>query len=243
MPDPIADLSLPHVHQLEMQYTWLQGARTRMFRFVDVNHRLRVLDLGSGKGHVTAELSRRCPGKVFALDCSIKSLHEELYPEESFRIAGISGKIPFQSSSFDLVFTQNSLMWMKPLGQVISEIWRILEPGGWLVAIEPDYGGLIEFPPSVVLKDIWTAALTRSGAEPLIGRMLPTLLETSGFQVRVFLFDRVELTGSERIDLIKDLVLTEGERKRLNEVESSIARKSGWQQLAHLPYFLIAARK
>ncbi len=243
MTAPMADLSLPHVHQLEMQYTWLQGARTRMFRFVDINHRLRVLDLGSGGGHVTAELTRRCPGRIFALDRSIISLHEDLYPEDSFRIAGVSSQIPFQSSSFDLVFTQNSLMWMNPLDQVIYEIWRIIEPGGWLVAIEPDYGGYIEFPPSIALKDIWTAALIRSGAEPLIGRMLPTLLEMSGFQVRVFLFDRVELTGSERIDLIKDLPLTEEERMRLNEVESLFVRMSGWQQLAHLPYFLIASRK
>jgi ubiquinone/menaquinone biosynthesis C-methylase UbiE len=239
----MADQSLPHVHQLEMQYTWLQGARTRMFRFVDISHRLQVLDLGSGKGHVTAELTRRCPGRIFALDRSIVSLHEDIYLEDSFRVACDSSQIPFQSSSFDLVFTQNSLMWMKPLDGVISEIWRIIEPGGWLVAIEPDYGGYIEFPPSVALKEIWISALYRSGAEPLIGRMLPTLLEMSGFQVRVFLFDRLELTGSERIDLIKDLPLTEEERMRLNKVESSIARKSGWQQLAHLPYFMIAARK
>ncbi len=239
----MADLSLPNVHQLDMQYAWLQGARSRMFRIVDINHRNRVLDLGSGRGHVTAELARRCPGEIFAFDCSIISLHEDIYPEDSFRIAGASSQMPFQSSSFDLVFTQNSLMWMKPLDQVISEIWRSLEPGGWLVAIEPDYGGYIEYPSSVALKDIWTAALIRSGAEPLIGRMLPASLEMSGFHVHVFLFDRVELTGAERIDLIKDLPLTEEERTRLNEVESSIARKSGWQQLAHLPYFLIAARK
>ena len=68
----------------------------------------------------------------------------------------------------DIVFTQNALMWMKPLSQVMSEIQRIVKPGGWLTAVEPDYGGYIEFPSALAIKEIWITALKRAGAEPLI---------------------------------------------------------------------------
>ena len=110
------------------------------------------------------------------------------------------------------------------------------------MAIEPDYGGYIEYPQPVELKEVWISALRRAGAEPLTGRILPGLLEAKGFHVRVFLFDRLEMAGVERIELLKDLPLTAGKHTKLGDASASVSTKQGWEQLAHLPYFLIAAR-
>ncbi len=65
------------------------------------------------------------------------------------------------------------------LASAIKEIYRVLQPKGMLVAIEPDYGGMIEYPPEIATGDLWIAALSRAGADPCIGRKLPSILHTN----------------------------------------------------------------
>ncbi len=50
------------------------------------------------------------------------------------------------------------------------------------MAIEPDYGGMIEYPPEIAAKDIWINALTRAGADPFMGRKLPGMLRCAGLE-------------------------------------------------------------
>jgi ubiquinone/menaquinone biosynthesis C-methylase UbiE len=206
-------------------------------------HRQKVLDLGSGRGQATRELMRRTGGIVVALDHNTDSLHESNYKLDSLRVAGAADWLPFKQASFDLVFCQNALLWMKPLVDVVREIFRVLEPGGWLAAIEPDFGGLIESPADISARDIWLEVLVRVGAEPLIGRKLPSLLEKAGFQVQVLLLDRLEPGNEERLRFLLELPLTSEERKLLDKIQSRIRDRAGWKQFAHLPYFLLIARK
>ncbi len=228
---------------LDLQALWLQGARSRLFRRISLANRRKVLDLGSGRGQVSNELERRTRGIVAAVDHNIESLHESSYSQDSLRVAGSADCLPFKKDSFDLVYCQNALLWMSPLVDVLKEIYRVLEPDGWLAAIEPDFGGLIEHPAEVATRDIWLTALARAGAEPLIGRKLPSSLEKVGFQVQVLLLDRLEPGNEERLQFLQELPLTSDEKRQLDTIQSRIRDRPGWNQFAHLPYFLIIARK
>lgn len=53
------------------------------------------------------------------------------------------------------------------------------------MAIEPDYGGMLEWPEGVGLKEVWIAALTRVGADPRWGGKLPGVLARGAIHVRV----------------------------------------------------------
>lgn len=234
---------LPSVELLDLQAQWLQGARSRLFRRISLANRRKVLDLGSGRGQVTNELVRRTRGIVAAVDHNTGSLHESNYAFDSLRVAGGADRLPFTIDSFDLVYCQNALLWMSPLTDVIREIYRVLEPEGLLAAVEPDFGGLIEHPADIGTRDIWLTALARAGAEPLIGRKLPSLLEKIGFQIQVLLLDRLEPGNEERLQFLLELPLTSEEKRQLNTIQSRIKDRPGWNQLAHLPYFLIIARK
>jgi SAM-dependent methyltransferase len=227
------------------QAEWLAPARGRLLRRVGVAHRGWTLDLGAGYGAVTGELVRRCRGPVVALDNSLGSLYEGGSAfAGAHRVAGDGRQLPFPPASFDLVFTQCVLMWIAPLETAVAEIGRILQPGGVLIALEPDYGGLIEQPEETAVGDIWLTALARDGADPFTGRKLPRLLAEHGFKVRVNLLDELPPPVAARFDFLRTLPLTAEEEAQVAASARQAARLThDWEQLTHLPFFLITAER
>lgn len=233
--------ALPSPELLRLQAEWLAPARSRLLRQVGIAHRRRILDLGAGYGAVTGELVRRGGGLVVALDKEVGALNPI---EEAGRVYGDALRLPLASQSLDLVFCQWMLLWVGDVATAVAEIWRVLQPGGVLVALEPDYPGMIEFPPAIATADIWQQALRRAGAEPAVGRQLPGILAGAGFQVRVNLLDELAPPASSRLDFLSALPLTEPEQNRLAQVMQAQAQLGQpWQQVAHLPLFLVTAVK
>jgi ubiquinone/menaquinone biosynthesis C-methylase UbiE len=240
--DPAAEsASLPSAALLEQQARWLRPARSSLLRRAAIAQRHSLLDLGAGRGLVTPELVRRSSGRVVALDRNLSALHEVSRVYSSLRIVGDAAKLPFVPDSFDLVFSQFTLLWVGRLRQTVSEIWRVLMPGGQFCAIEPDYPSMIEYPPEASTAGIWTAALRRAGATIDVGRRLPALLEQQGFKVQVRLLDQLLPPSKLRFDSLRELPLTPVELAELDAVERHAGKLTGWQEVAHLPLFLINA--
>ncbi len=250
---PVNNPALPSKSLLQAQAEWLAPARARLLRRVGIARRRRILDLGAGYGAVTGELVRRGGGFVVALDTSASSV-TALLNSPAFPLCGDALSLPFAADSFDLVFCQCVLMWVTSTGSVdgtstglvtaVSEIHRVLEPNGVLIALEPDYAGMIEHPPEIATRDIWLSALARVGAEPRVGRMLPGLLAAQGFEVRVDLLDNVHMPLATRFDFLRTLPLLPEEKSTLDRVMAVADNLPGtWEQIAHLPFFLISATK
>lgn len=236
---------LPAPEMLAQQAEWLSPARGRLFRQVGIARRKRVLDLGAGYGAVTGELVRRAGGMVVALDCAVAALREGVAAfGGAARTGGDARRLPFADAAFDLVFTQLTLLWVQPVTRALDEIRRVLRPGGVLVALEPDYGGMIEYPPEIAARELWLSALERAGADPLTGRALPGLLAARGFTVNVGLFESLYAPSTARFDFLRDLPLTPREAMTLERIEAeAMVRLSPWAQVAHLPFFLVTAFK
>jgi SAM-dependent methyltransferase len=233
---------LPSAGLLRRQAEWLAPARSRLLRRAAIAQRRRVLDLGAGYGSVTGELSRRSSGLTVALDRRFDSLREG---ESAFALAGRvcadAFRLPFAPATFDLVFSQCTLMWLAPLEKAIAEVERVLRPAGLIVALEPDYGGLIEHPPSVAVAPLWLAGLRRAGGEPLAGRRLPGLLRERHFAVRIGLLDELPPPSPARFDFLKGLPLDPAEREALAGAEHAAGTLA--YSVVHLPFFLIIAEK
>ncbi|HKZ82366.1 MAG TPA: class I SAM-dependent methyltransferase [Anaerolineae bacterium] len=236
--------ALPSADLLRQQAGWLAPARARLLRRGSIARRRRVLDLGAGHGAVTGELIRRSGGPVVALDLACDALRVSAAAfVGAGRVCADATRLPFADGEFDLVFCQCALLWM-PAARTIDEVWRVLLPGGVLVALEPDYGGAIEHPPDVAARDVWIAALARAGADPLVGRKLPGLLESRGFSVRVDLLPELLPPEPARFDLLRGLPLTGDERATLKRIEENDASSSGmWTHVAHVPFLLVTATK
>lgn len=233
--------SLPSPELLAQQSDWLAAARSRLLRRVQIAHRRTVLDLGCGWQTVTPELARRSGGTVIAADSVPKvfAMPKEGSPAIQ-RVRCDAACLPFRSGSFDLVFCQFALLWFGNATS-ISEIRRVLRPGGVLVALEPDYGGLIEFPDEIATAQLWQTALRRAGANPHIGRHLPGMLSDNGFDVRVDLLDRLTPPSLLRFDLLRGLSLTEAETKQLDGIIAADSACQSSRQAVHLPIFLVTA--
>lgn len=235
--------SLPSAILLERQARWLAPARARLLRWAGIAHCHSVLDLGAGRGMVTAELARRSSGYVYALDISRSALYETPENTSVIRIVGNAHKLPFKNRSLELVFSQFTLLWTGELSSSLSEIRRVLKRGGKLCAIEPDYRALIEHPPGVATADVWLAALERAGASSDVGRRLPALLEQQGFDVDVRLLDQLLPPSRLRFAMLRELSLTGEELARIEAAEKVALTLDGWQQLSHLPLFLVNATR
>jgi SAM-dependent methyltransferase len=235
---------LPSQILLQKQAAWLAPVRARLLRRVGIAHRKRVLDLGAGYGAVTGELVRRSGGPVTALDRSWAALsHAAVSFAGAGRVCGEAEKLPLADDSFELIFCQLVLMWASPV-ETIQEIRRVLRPEGILIALEPDYGGMIEHPPEITTKALWLSALERAGADPLIGRKLPGLLAAQGFEVRIDLLPELAPPSLLRFELLRGLPLTSAEKQSLTAIEAiALGRLEPWDQIVHLPFVLITATR
>ncbi len=97
----------------------------------------RILDLGCGTGHLTAQIAESGV-EVVGIDASedMVRVASENYPDIRFEVAD-ARSLPFENE-FDAVFSNAVLHWVRPPEAVVESVWRTLRPGGRFVA---EFGG------------------------------------------------------------------------------------------------------
>lgn len=234
---------LPSLELLERQAERLSALRGRILRRLGVAHLGPVLDLGAGLGAVTGELVRRSKGPVVAADRRTAVLGAAKSLDGALRVAAEGKALPFADKSFELVYLQLVLLWERDPGAVIGEVARVLRPGGVALAVEPDYGGLMEWPKGIALSELWRAALSRAGADSLVGRKLPASFHAAGLEVQVDLLGAPSPADSDRFELLGGLPLTEEERAGLERRREADRELRAEQKLVHLPFVFVTGRK
>ncbi|MFD1586715.1 class I SAM-dependent methyltransferase [Halorientalis brevis] len=190
----------------------------------------RVLDLGCGTGHLTAEIADR-GATVLGVDQSAAMIREarESYPDLAFERADARTFVP--DESFDAAFSNAALHWIPDGDQddVLETVRDALVPGGRFVA-EMGGAGNVDRVVSAT-RD----ALHDRGYDvpnpwyfPTIGEYAPRL-ETHGFEVRrAVLFDRpTELEGGEAglrnwLGMFGDSLFADLAREEIDEVVAAV---------------------
>lgn len=97
----------------------------------------RVLDLGCGTGHLTQQIAEQ-GGLVAGIDSSAEMIAQarQNYPKLRFELVDAT-KYRTQES-FDAVFSNAALHWIRPPDAVAASIAAALKPGGRFVA---EFGG------------------------------------------------------------------------------------------------------
>ncbi len=206
------------------------------------------MDLGAGHGAAVGELVRRSRGPVVAIDKRKEALSAYANSEETsfdgaLRVVADGETLPFPDGIFSLVHGQLVLMWQPRPEDLVAEIARVLEPGGVCISIEPDYGGMMEWPPGVALRGIWIEALNRVGADPLIGRKLPAIFAGEGLQAKVDLLGATSASDPDRFELLDGLPLTSEERAIVDNAREEDSSCSNEQSFIHLPYVFITGTR
>lgn len=241
--------SLPSYRLAQLQSEWLKPARSRLLRAARIDRAERILDLACGWGQIAIELAERSHAHVVGVDHSAEAIEfakSQLGGDFQDRITFLQAdatSLPIDDHSQDIVFIQCGLMWMPELEIVLTECHRVLRAGGHLVALEPDYGGMMEYPDEIASREIWHAALEAAGADPMVGRKLPTLCRAAGFDSDCYFLDRYEYPHRDSLSFLKELPLTSEQQIWMAKVEENRMQRKPNQMAAHLPFWLVLARR
>ena len=164
----------------------------------------RVLDVGCGSGVLLPALAELVSpgGTVIGLDYA-----ETLLDAARQRLAGTSAAevvtvvqgdahhLPFDDAAFDAVHVERVLMHLGDPDRALSEMRRVVRPGGWVVAAEPDTAGIrLDHPADPEAMALIVGRDIAGVRNPAMGLELNRRLATAGLvdrRVEVFTeFDR-----------------------------------------------------
>ncbi len=126
-----ADLSPPDI-----------GPRRR-FALANVASGDRVLDLGCGTGDLAADLAQ-AGARVIAADVAQAALDRAhaRHPELALRPIALDGPLPFADGDFDVVWSSEVIEHVADTARWLSEVRRVLAPGGRVLLTTPNHGRL-----------------------------------------------------------------------------------------------------
>jgi ubiquinone/menaquinone biosynthesis C-methylase UbiE len=115
--------------------------------------------------------------------------------------------------SFDLVHARTLLVNLPDPAGVAVEMMRLARPGGWVASTEPDteYARCYPSHPAFDrLRDIFTVAFRRNGADPWIGRRVAELFRHAGLddvqvEARVQMYPPGNSRRTIRLDLVRSM--------------------------------------
>jgi SAM-dependent methyltransferase len=177
------------VERLDQQAAAIAPATALLLRAAGIGPGMRVLDLGTGPGHVAflvAELVGP-EGTVLGVDQS-----DALLAIAESRRGG--GNLAFEAGDartfraaqpFDAIVTRLLLFHLPDAVDVLRHHRQNLRPGGLMVAIDYDIGAARAEPPVELAATVlrWVEAGFRAaGAEPRIGARLGPLLRAAGYE-------------------------------------------------------------
>lgn len=233
--------SLPH-RDLSFQLAdWTLAARQRLYRRAGLLGRRRIVELGAGWGPVSLELLRQSPAQVTAIDLQAEPLEWLCGRAGNDRLTTIvadAAELPLRAGSADLIVTHFAFLWFQKPHAVATEARRLINETGVLVAVEPDFGGLMAHPESG-LRSAWEEALRRAGAEPQIGRQLPGILGRAGFETLTFFCDRYEPANPLALHFLSDMISSSGTEATSAGMPGATA---SLPETCFLPLWMIFAR-
>jgi SAM-dependent methyltransferase len=117
--------------------------RTRLLK-TEIRDGDRVLDLGSGTGTFTQIAADSGAGVAVGLEVAEAAIARARaqHPALEFRLTPIDGPLPLADASFDLVWASEVIEHIADTAVWLSEVRRVLAPGGRLLLTTPAHGRL-----------------------------------------------------------------------------------------------------
>jgi trans-aconitate methyltransferase len=177
-----------------------------------------AVDLGCGPSGILGLLAAAVSpcGKVVGVDANAAHVAAARQYAAMARLgcvsvlAGDARRTGLPDGEFDLVHARTLLVTVPSPGEVVAEMVRLARPGGWIACQEPDVGHALCYPPLPEwdrLLEVFRTSFCRSGADPLLGRRLPSLLWQAGLaDVEVTVHAGCYPVGHSRRTVIADLV-------------------------------------
>ena len=152
---------------------------------------MTLLDVGCGPGTVTVDLAERLTqGSVVGVDASDDVLESARGLADAHGTKNISFEhanayeLPFEDSSFDVVFAHQLLQHLSDPVAALREMKRVAKPGGFVAVRDADYEAMTWYPESPELTEwnmLYHEVTHTYGFEPDAGRRLASWVRDAGF--------------------------------------------------------------
>jgi SAM-dependent methyltransferase len=174
---------------------------TAFVRYLEVPAGARVLEVGSGLGLLAVEVASAADGvHVVGVEQSADQIAAAATsPRVTYR-QGDAHALDFPDASFDLVYARYLLEHVTRPDVVLSEMRRVVRPGGRVAVCENDISLLRCDPPCPAFDRAWDLFLRYQatlGGDALVGRRLYRLLRGAGLtQIELSVQPEVHWHGS-----------------------------------------------
>jgi arsenite methyltransferase len=165
------------------------GRRKAVLQALSPRSAEKIIDIGSGPGLMAAELAEMVGerGKVCGVDTSesmiaISNARRADRPWLEFRLSDATA-LPYPTQSFDGAVCVQVLEYVKEIGRALSELYRVLRPGGRAVIVDTDWDSIVWHGSDRVLMNRVLKAWDKHLHDPHLPRTLSSKLEAAGFIV------------------------------------------------------------
>jgi SAM-dependent methyltransferase len=176
------------IARLDRQAAAIAGATDALLRAAGIGPGMRVLDLGTGLGHVAAQVAELVgpSGSVIGVDRETPSLEvaERRRVAENIRFVEGDVRTVRFDEPFDALVGRLLFFHLPDAVDVMRHHQASLRPGGTLIAIDYDIGSARTEPPTALATQAlaWVeAAFRAAAANPRIGARLGPMLRAAGY--------------------------------------------------------------
>jgi SAM-dependent methyltransferase len=152
---------------------------------------LDVLDAGCGVGSIALDLAPAvAPGRVVGIDIDAGQIEaarasaaERGIDNAEFQTGSVL-ELPFADSSFDVVYANAVLMYLRYPVHALAEMRRVLRPDGLAAVSDDDLGTIVMTPETPELRrgpELFERAVAHEGGNTRYSRNLRALMLEAGF--------------------------------------------------------------
>ena len=180
-----------HHESVLRSHTWRTAENSAAYLLPRLGPGLDLLDVGCGPGTITVDLAQRvAPGRVVGLDRAPGVLAEASGSAVA-RGASIEWHtgdvyaLPYPDAAFDVVHAHQVLQHLTDPVRALSEMRRVLRPGGLVAVRDGDYACFAWAPHDAQMTrwlDLYRAVARHNGGEPDAGRLLKGWALAAGFR-------------------------------------------------------------
>ena len=150
-----------------------------------------VLDVGCGIGSIALDLAPTlAPGRIVGIDADLGQIEtarraaaERGIGNAEFQTSSVY-ELPFEAETFDVVYANAVLMYVKDQVQALREMRRVLRKDGLAAVTDDDLGTVVmspERPELELAPRLFELAVAREGGNARYSRRLRTLMLEAGF--------------------------------------------------------------
>jgi ubiquinone/menaquinone biosynthesis C-methylase UbiE len=179
-----------HHESVLRSHRWRTAANSAAYLLPHLRSGMRVLDVGSGPGTITADLAEAVGpgGLVLGVDRSPDAVAiaraDVGTPALAFAVQDVMA-LGLPDGQFDVVHAHQVLQYVSDPVAALREMRRVTRPGGLVAVRDADYAAMTWHPQSPGMTrwlEVYRAVARLHGGEPDAGRRLLAWARAAGFE-------------------------------------------------------------